>query len=616
MAFEEKEDQLEKLDLQIWKKIFKVMFTDKKTTILLVLFVILLGLIDTFYPLLNKYAMDTFFVEKPNFDYFTLFIILYILIILGMFIAVSGFIAQASKLEEMITYTIRKQAFCKLQELSFSYFDVNSSGWILARLTSDTKKLASIVSWGIVDALWAVIVMLGIVIISFIINPKLALILLCLIPVFLVIGIIYRNYILKKYRSVRKINSAVTQGFSEGFMGANTTKTLVLEDNNYKEFDEVTTKYYRKSMGAAIFSSFFWPTILVIGYLGVAVIVMVGSKDVLQIENVDELLLGASSLYLFINFTTRFFDPIMSISRVMADFQQAQASAERVLSLIETNPDIVDTEEVINKYGGFLNPKKENYEELIGDITFDNVTFAYKGTSVNVLENFNLEIKAGETVAFVGETGSGKSTIVNLICRFYEPTTGKILIDGKDYKERSVEWLRSKLGYVLQTPQLFGGTIMENVRYGKLDATDEEIIEACKLVNAHSFISKLPDGYNTDLGEGGNKLSLGEKQLISFARAIVANPSLLVLDEATSSIDTENEKVIIAAMNKVMKNRTSFIVAHRLSTVVNADKIIVLKNGKILEMGNHTELLYKKGYYFDLYRNQFLQDSINETLNN
>ena len=575
MAFEEQEDKLEKLDLKVWKKIFKVMFTDKKTVIFLVLFVILMGLIDTFYPLLNKYAMDTFFVEKPNFDYYTLFICLYILIIVGMFVSVTGFIAQASKLEEMISYTIRKQAFVKLQELSFSYFDVNSSGWILARLTSDTKKLAAIVSWGIVDALWAIIFMLGILVISFFINPKLALILVCLIPLFLIVGILYRNFILKKYRSVRKINSAVTQGFSEGFLGANTTKTLVLEENNLKEFDEITTKYYRKSMGAAIVSSFFWPTILIIGYIGVAVIVTVGANDVLAIEDVNEMLLGASNLYLFINFTTRFFDPIMSISRVMADFQQAQASAERVLSLIETKPDIVDTDEVKNTYGEFLKPKKENYEELVGDITFDNVTFAYKGTTVNVLDNFNLEIKAGETVAFVGETGSGKSTIVNLICRFYEPTTGKILIDGKDYEERSIEWLRSKLGYVLQTPQLFGGTILENVRYGKLDATDEEIIEACKLVNADSFISKLPDGYKTDLGEGGNKLSLGEKQLISFARAIVANPSLLVLDEATSSIDTENEKVIISAMNKLMKNRTSLIVAHRLSTVVNADKIVV-----------------------------------------
>ncbi len=612
--FEEHDDQLEKLDLKIWKNLTKIILTDKKTIFLFLFFVIFMGLIDTVYPLLNKFAMDTFFVEKPDFSYYTIFVILYVIVVISMFVSVTGFIIQASKIEETITYSIRKQAFIKLQELSFSYFDVNSSGWIMARLTSDTKKLAQIISWGIVDTLWAVVVMVGTLIISFIVNYKLALVLVALIPLFIIIGFFYRKKILKKYRNVRKINSAVTAAFTESFAGANTSKTLVLEKNNLDDFTQVIGKHRRSSIQAALFSSFFWPSILIVGYIGVALVVIVGSKDVLSIEEMEQRLLAASSLYLFISFATRFFDPIMNISRVLADFQQAQAAAERVLGLIQTTPDIVDTEDVMKKYGEFGKPIEENYEDLVGNIEFKNVTFSYKGTNVNVLENFNLDIKAGETIAFVGETGSGKSTIVNLICRFYEPTTGEILIDGKNYKDRSVQWLHSKLGYVLQTPQLFNGSIMDNVRYGKLDATDEEIIEACKLVNADEFITKLPNGYETDLGEGGNKLSLGQKQLISFARAIIGNPSLLVLDEATSSIDTESETYIIEAMNKIMKNRTSLLIAHRLSTVINADKIIVLKNGTILECGTHSELLKKKGYYFELYRKQFVQENLEKSI--
>lgn len=609
--FEENYDdnKIEKIDVKIWSKIFKIMLRDKKAVGLLVVFVILLGLIDTLYPLLNVYAMNHFFVENPDFTYLTAFIMIYVAVIIAMFVAVAGFISQASKIEEEITYKVRKDAFIKLQKLSFSYFDENSSGWIMARMSSDTKKLASIVSWGIVDLLWSFIVMFGTLLISFLINVKLALILLGMVPVFLVVGIFYQKKILKKYRSVRKINSSVTAAFSEAFMGANTTKTLVLEDDNLEDFEKIIKKFHHKSMGAAIFSSLFWPTVLVIGYIAVALITIVGSKPILNMTDPSLILLEVSSLYLFISFATRFFDPIMSISRVMADFQQAQASAERVLSLIETVPDIVDTDEVKEKYGDFGNPKKENWESIKGDINFNNVSFAYKGTDKNVLTDFNLQIKKGETVAFVGETGSGKSTIINLICRFYEPTKGTILIDGKDYKERSVDWLHSQIGYVLQTPQLFSGTIMENVRYGNLEATDEEVIEACKLINADAFIEKLPNGYHSDLGESGNKLSLGEKQLISFARAILSNPAILVLDEATSSIDTENETIIINAMHQVMKNRTNLIVAHRLSTVVSADKIIVLKYGEILEMGTHHELLNKKGYYFNLYRNQFVQEN-------
>ena len=483
----------------------------------------------------------------------------------------------------------------------------------MARMTSDARKLASIISWGIVDLLWGFVLMIGILIVSFIINWRLALLLLALVPVFLLLTLYFRKKILREYRGVRKINSEITAAFNESFMGSNASKTLVLEAKNEKEFDVTIAKMKKRSIQAAIFSSIFWPTILVLGYFGVAVVAVEGGKMVISDEL--KLIITTGTLYLFLDYAMRFFDPVMSIARIISDFQQAQASAERVISLIETVPDVIDTPEVIEKYGDVYHPKMENWEELEGEIEFQQVSFKYKGTDKYVLKDFNLKIEKGQVVAFVGETGSGKSTIINLISRFYEPSEGSILIDGKDYKERSVGWLHHHLGYVLQTPHLFSGNILENVRYGRLDATDEEVKQVCQIVNAHEFIEKLPQGYLTDIGEGGNKLSIGQKQLLSFARALLANPKILILDEATSSIDTENEKMIQDAIGVVLKGRTSLMVAHRLSTVVNADKIVVLREGKILEIGTHFELLHKKGYYFDLYKNQFLQEFEQKSIN-
>ena len=603
---EETEDDFEKIDLGVWKKIFKILIKDKKVIIQMIIAVILLAANDLVYPLLNKYALEHYFNENPDFSTKWLFIAAYAFIAIALGLTVWCFIRAASIVEENTTIEIRKQAFDKLQKLSFSYYDTTSSGWIMARMTSDARKLASIISWGIVDLLWGFMLMIGILIVSIVINWRLSLILIVLVPVFLILTMYFRKKILKEYRSVRKINSEITASFNESFMGSNTTKTLVLERQNEEEFENTITRMKKRSIRAAIFSSIFWPTILVLGYLGVAVIAIEGAKLVLS-DNI-KLIITTGTLYLFIDYAMRFFDPVMSIARIISDFQQAQASAERVISLIETEPDVKDSLEVIEKYGDLYHPKKENWEDLIGSIDFNNVSFKYKGTDKLVLENFNLQIKPGQMIAFVGETGSGKSTIINLISRFYEPTSGEILIDDKDYKQRSIGWLHSNIGYVLQTPHLFSGNILENVRYGRLDATDEEVKRACEIVNANEFIEKLPDGYLTDIGEGGNKLSIGQKQLLSFARAILSNPKILILDEATSSIDTENEKIIQNAIKTILKNRTSLVVAHRLSTIVDADLIIVLKEGKIIEQGQHLELLRQKGYYFNLYKNQFIQE--------
>lgn len=608
--YEFEEQQKEQINFKTWKKLLKVIFKSKKALIRMLIAVMFMTCVDIGYPLLNKYALETFFGENPDFSNRYLFYGLYALVAITMGLSVWAFIRAAAQVEEQTTYDIRIEAFRHLQELSFSYYDTTQSGWIMARMTSDTRKLATIISWGIVDFLWGFMLLLGILTVTVIIDWRLALILVALIPIFFGLSIFFRRQILKQYRKVRKINSSVTAAYNESFMGANTTKTLVLENDNANEFKMINRKLYRRSIKTSLVSGLFWPSILFVGYIGVAFVSRFGAN--LVISDAGKGLFTVATLYLFIDYATKFFDPIMQIARVLSDFQQAQASAERVLALIETPSDINDTDEVIKKYGTIFNKKTESWEKIKGDITFNNVSFKYKNTDNYVLKDFNLDIKAGEMVAFVGETGSGKSTIVNLISRFYEPTSGEILIDGNNYQNRSISWLHDNLGYVLQTPQLFSGTIKENIAYGKMDATMEEIIHAAKLANAHEFISKLENGYDTFVGEGGNKLSLGEKQLISFARAVVSNPSILVLDEATSSIDTENEKVILQAMETVLKERTSLIVAHRLSTIVKADKIIVLQHGEIIEMGTHKELLKNRGYYFELYRNQFMQELENK----
>ena len=597
---EETEDEFEKIDLGVWKKIFKILIKDKKIIVQMIIAVILLAANDLVYPLLNKYALEHYFNDSPDFSTKWVFIAAYAFIAIALGLTVWCFIRAASIVEENTTIEIRKQAFDKLQKLSFSYYDTTSSGWIMARMTSDARKLASIISWGIVDLLWGFMLMIGILIVSIIINWRLALILIILVPVFLILTMYFRKKILKEYRGVRKINSEITASFNESFMGSNTTKTLVLEKQNEEEFENTITRMKKRSIRAAIFSSIFWPTILVLGYLGVAVIAVEGGKLVLS-DNI-KLIITTGTLYLFIDYAMRFFDPVMSIARIISDFQQAQASAERVISLIETEPDVKDSLEVVEKYGDLYHPKKENWEDLIGSIEFDNVSFKYKGTDKLVLENFNLQIKPGQMIAFVGETGSGKSTIINLISRFYEPTSGEIRIDNKDYKKRSIGWLHTNIGYVLQTPHLFSGNILENVRYGRLDASDEEVKRACKIVNADEFIEKLPDGYLTDIGEGGNKLSIGQKQLLSFARAIVSNPKILILDEATSAMDNITEKLVMENVVKQLDNKTLVVIAHRLETIKDEDKIYVLSDGIIQEEGKYNELLDKNGYFTKLYK--------------
>ncbi len=596
----------DKIQINIWKDFFKYLKPYKLQFGILSLMMVCLGILDSIFPLMTKYAIDNF-IEKSTLVGIEKFAIVYFLAVIALATTVYLFIALAGKLETKMAYDIRRIGFEKLQLLPLSYYDDKAVGWLMARMTSDIGRLSETISWSLVDLAWGFSMMTAVTIAMIRLNLKLALITLSVIPILAVISFYFQKKILKAQRDVRKINSKITAAYNEDIQGAKTTKTLVREDINLKEFSEITTSMRDKSIRATVISSIYLPIILTLGSIGTALALNYGGKGVL---------LGAISygtLVAFISYTAQFYEPVRQIAVIFAELQAAQASAERVFSLLNEVPAILDSDDVVAKYGDLLNPKKEHWPEIKGAVEFKNVSFSYK-TGETILDNFNLKVKPGETIALVGETGSGKSTIVNLFCRFYEPTSGEILIDGINYKDMPQNWIHENLGYVLQAPHLFSGTIKDNIRYGNLEASDEEIIAASKLVDAHSFIMETEKGYDTEVGEGGGLLSTGQKQLISFARAVVRNPRLFVLDEATSSIDTETEKIIQDAIHKVLDGRTSFVIAHRLSTIRNADRILVIRDGKIQEAGTHKELIKKKGYYYNLYTNQFIEEQSMDVL--
>jgi ATP-binding cassette subfamily B protein len=597
---EELQDMKIKYDRAIWKKFFSYLKALKKDFIILCVFMVSLAALDTTMPLLTQYAIDHY-VEPMNADGLWKVGLAFLTLSILLAVDVFFFIRHAGKLENGILYKIRKDCFEKLQRLSFSYYDKNAVGWMISRTTSDAMKISETIAWGLVDLVWGLAMMFGVSMVMLVVNWRLALVTLATVPLLAYISVLFEKKMLVEFRNVRKINSKITGMFNDGIVGAKTTKTLVREELNRDEFGVVIGDMKRTSVRAATISAGYLPMALFISAIGMVLTLYFGSTFL--IEN----FITYGVLVLFITYARQFFDPVLELARVYTELIGAQAAAERIMQLLDEPEEITESDAVVAQYGDHYHLKTENWEPIKGDIVFNDVGFAYK-TDEPILEHFNLTVHAGETVALVGETGSGKSTIVNLACRFYEPTSGEILIDGKDYRLRSQSWLHSNIGYVLQSPHLFSGTIMENIRYGNLSATDEAVYEAAKLVNAHDFIRKLEKGYQTQVGEGGGLLSTGEKQLISFARAIIVRPALFFLDEATSSIDTETEVKIQYAIDRVLENRTSFIIAHRLSTIRNADKILVIDQGRIIESGNHHTLMEKKGYYYRLYTNQFMEE--------
>ena len=598
-SFEEQE-YAQKFSFSLWKQLLRYVKPYKKLVVLLLIVMVAVAVIDALFPLLNRYAVDQFIVPGTR-EGLVGFIVLYAVVVAVQAFNVWALIAIAGKLEMEICYDLRRIGFTRLQELSFSYYDKTPVGWIMARMTSDSQRLGETISWSIVDIVWGMTMMLAISVFMLVMNVVLGLIVLAVVPALAVASAYFQKRILKAQREVRKTNSKISGAYNEGIVGAKTTKTLNREGANLEEFQGLTGRMRSSSIRAALFSAVYLPIVLALGSIGTGLALWLGGVR-LQSE-----IITYGTLVAFLGYTVQFFEPVRELARVLSAMQAAQASAERLLSLINTEPEIKDREEVRMLYGDVFDAKRQNWDRPNGRITFEGVSFAYVEEE-QVLKDFSLEVGAGETIALVGETGSGKSTIVNLACRFYEPNDGRILIDGVDYRDRSQLWLHSHLGYVLQAPHLFSGSIRENIRYGRLEATDEEVEQAAKLVHADSFISRLDDGYDTDVGEGGGLLSTGEKQLVSFARAVLADPVIFVLDEATSSIDTETEALIQDAVARVLVNRTSFIIAHRLSTIRRADRILVLRNGIVTEEGTHAQLLDRRGYYFRLYTNQFRKE--------
>ncbi|MBE6975268.1 MAG: ABC transporter ATP-binding protein [Ruminococcaceae bacterium] len=576
-----------------------------RSKILIMVFFGLAGSVtDIILPLFQRYALDHF-VGLGVFDTIGLFLLLYILTIL--LAAVSNYIscALATIIEMRVNRELRQTGFNHLQTLSFSYFNQNSVGYIHAQLMSDTSRIGSLVSWTLVDSVWRISYLVGAVVVMVVLNPVLTAMVLSMIPLLLILFAVFQKRLIRVNREVREANSRITGNFNEGIAGAKTIKSLAIEEKMERRFEEETGNMRAQSVRASRLRGLFSGTMNFASSVALAIVLWKGgyiAKD--QI--------GTFSV--FMSYAQGMMEPLRWLVDIVSDLITTQVNIERFTNLLAVKSDVTDTPEVIEKYGDTLNPKRENWEELTGDISFRDVTFRYPDGEETVLEHFSLEIPFGTHLAIVGETGAGKSTLANLVCRFYEPTGGALFIDGRDARERSQLWLHESIGYVLQTPHLFSGSVRENLLMGRPEATEEQIWDAIRTVSAEDVIAHLEKGLDTDVGEGGDLLSTGEKQLISFARAILADPRILILDEATASVDTMTEAKIQSALESVTAGRTSIMIAHRLSTVRNADLILVVRNGKIVEQGTYPELLKQRGYYYELYSRQYEEEATAQIL--
>ena len=563
------------------------------------------GLVDIILPLFQRYALNQF-IAAGTLTTLGSFIAAYIMVLAFQVVANTISAYQACQIEMYVGRDMKRASFDHLQTLAFSYYNQNSVGYIHARVMSDTNRIGSLVSWGLMDGIWNMSYILGAVVVMLTINFKLALWVLAIVPLTALAAAFFQKKLVLLNRRIREINSQITGNFNEGITGARTTKTLVIEEKMEQDFDETTAEMKRTSVHAMHYRALFSSMISFSSSIALAVVLWRGG--IITLQGVIEI----GTLSVFMSYALGLMEPVQWIVRAVSDLITVQVNVERFTRLMETESDVRDTPEVVARYGDSFEPLRKNWEPLHGDITFEDVSFKYPDGDEYVLEHFDLHVPQGTNVAIVGETGAGKSTLVNLVCRFFEPTSGRILIDGKDARERSQLWLHSNIGYVLQTPHLFSGTVLENLRYGNPDATMEQIEAAVKSVSADAVIARMDKGYDSDVGEGGDLLSTGEKQLLSFARAILADPCIFVLYEATSSIDTVTEKLIQDAIEHLMKGRTSFVIAHRLSTIRQADVILVVHDGKIVEQGTHSELIAKKGAYYNLYTRQFQEEAVED----
>lgn len=594
-------------DWRVWKGMIPFIKPFTGTLILIVVANIVCTIIDILMPLFQREAINRF-IEVKSLDGFLPFCIVYLITIAIQVGTVVIFTRGCMRVEMEMAKNMRREIFKHLQTLSFSYYNVTPVGYMLSRCMNDVGRISGLVAWSFLDIGWSVLYVLGIAVAMLWMDARLAVPVLIVIPLIALLTGYFQTRILNWNRKVRKSHSRITSAYNEGIMGAKTAKTLVIEQKATSEFEEITQDMRVNAVRAARLSAIYVPLVVFMGAIATSAVLWRGGHLALDGS------LPVGTLVAFGTYAIGIFEPIQNLARQLSELMSAQANIERVEGLLQEKPIIMDSPEITEKYGDSFDPKKENWDPIHGDIEFRDVTFMYPDGKENVLEHFNLTIPAGTTVAIVGETGAGKSTLVNLACRFFEPTSGQIFIDGKDYREHSQLWLHSAIGYVLQSPHLFSGTVMDNIRYGRLEATDEEVIAAAKAVSADVVVDKLENGYQSDVGEGGDRLSTGEKQLISFARAVLCNPRIFVLDEATSSIDTQTEQLIQEAIEYLLKDRTSFLIAHRLSTIRYADMILVVKDGRVVEQGTHEQLLKHKGYYHDLYSKQFAEEASRRVL--
>ncbi|MDQ8180017.1 ABC transporter ATP-binding protein [Pelagicoccus sp. SDUM812005] len=608
-----------KIDFDLWRRIFRFALNHKRLLLPLMASALVLSLIDAAFPIVTMKAIDV--VQNGGVPKDLIPIAgAYFGLALTLAALVYVFIRCAGGISHHIAFDIKRDCFKRLQELEFSFYDKQPTGWLISRLTADCDRLSRILAWGFLDILWGSFFVAAMSITMLILHWKLALIVLATLLPLLAISIYFQKKMLITSRQIRKHNARITASYNEGIAGVKTTKTLGRETENLSEFEGMSTDMYSASVRRAFFSAIYLPIVMLIGSLGSGLALWYGGLNVLS----GSISLGI--LVAFISYAGNFFQPINQIAQILAEIQGAQAAGERVMGLLATEPKIKDSPEVLQKIAtrsAELQPAEgaqnqttiapDGHPHQIDEIQFADVSFSYNDKE-QILKRFNLTVKRGQTIALVGPSGGGKSTIVSLVSRFYEPTSGEIRINGLDYRQRSLAWLQSQLGNVLQTPHLFNGSVIENIRYGRLGATDQEIREAATLVNAHDFIMKLENGYGTPIGEGGARLSTGERQLISFARALLADPQIFIMDEATSSIDTETEKLIQDGMQRVFDGRISFVIAHRLSTIRSADQILVIQKGEIEEQGTHQELLAQRGHYYELYVNQFRREGEEQAL--
>lgn len=587
----------QKLDLRLWKTLIRYTLHYRKTSLVFVVIAFGLAGSDLGFPLLTGSLVTEIEDHRESVN-LTKYALAYAGLSISLSTCVWAFVTCAGKIRTSVSHDIRRDAFEKLQQLSFSFFDTRPSGWLMARLTSDCQRLAVILAWGVMDLIWGITLMLSVSVVMFLHNWRIALVVLSVLPLMLVLSAYFKKRILRTSRLVRKTNSRITGVYNEAIMGVKTSKIFVREEENLRDFDRLTLEMQEHSIRNALLSGVYLPIVMILGSVAIAGALGVGGREVI----VANITMG--DLVMFLAYSQLFFQPAQDISAWFAELQMAQASAERVLGLIDAVPEVRDTESVAER---MERQGHDGHSDQIGRIEFRNVGFRYRN-GPQIIENLSLTVEPGQTIALVGATGGGKSTIASLMCRFYEPTEGQILIDGVDYTDRSLSWLQSNLGVVLQQPHLFSGTISDNIRYGRLEATQEEVEEAAVHAGAHDFIVNLDKGYETQVGEGGNQLSVGEKQLVSFARAILKRPRLLVMDEATSTIDTETEMLIQQGLTRLLADRTSFVIAHRLSTIKAADQIVVISKGRIQEQGTHEELLAVRGAYYELYTEQAMRD--------